>query len=486
MKLRGDIDSSNYSGDSEKMNKLLKREIHRLRRYFYRKNIKSILVGVSGGPDSVMAFNLIRLAGDTIPGFRLAIAHANFLLRGEESLRDENFVRDYISQFPTIDNYFISFDTSGHSRSKGISIEMAARELRHEWFQSIFKKDHFDRIATGHNANDNEETLLLNLMRGSGTKGLRGMDFDNGRIIRPLLHLSRQAILKMLSVISISRITTTPYVTDSSNLTDDYRRNFLRNTILPLLEQRWSGTHRALQTTLRLMSEENKIVEHFVETALKDSENLLSWETLLSFPSPLTLIYRWILPFGGSPAIAAEMASTLPESPQDKPRLGGRWKIGSDIEITSAGAGLRKCNFNPSFPDHSNGGTAGIGSDNFNPLESEINIFEIAQENQAPLSEVLIDACNDIAYFPGRPENYIWRNPKPGDKMRIGPSIRKSVTGILKEAHITSAARAGVWMLCRKKDDAPVWIPGLRRSCEDLVTEDGSSFFRIKILSPIH
>ena len=449
-------------------NELLRQEIRRLRLTLDRLGIRSILLGLSGGPDSVLAFHLIRLASADIPGFRLAIAHADFHLRGEESLRDERFVRAIASRYPAVEAHFISFDTESHCRERGISVEMGARELRHDWFDSLRSSYAYDRIATGHNADDNEETLLLNLLRGSGSRGLRGMEPDNGRILRPILHLGRKEILNLLTMIpDLSPDADHAYITDSSNLSDDFRRNFLRHQIIPLLEQRWPGAHTALRSTLHIMQEENRIVEAALSEALKDSETLLSWETIRDFPSPLTLIHRWIQPCGGSPAMAAEMASALPADPAERPRTGGRWRLPDGTEITATDAGLRRQAI--TIP---------------NDLRPEVRITEIPvtpESRETILSEIKA-AYTDRVFLPHPYSSYIWRRTEEGDRMRVGERISKRVSHILKEAGITSAARRDVWMLCRRDNRRPVWIPGIRRGFDDRISGDEELIYEISIV----
>lgn len=463
--------------------KRLIQESRKLRRYIQRHNLSGILLGLSGGPDSVLAFHLLRMATENLHEFRLGVAHANFQLRGEESERDERFVRSLVSKYPEIDSYFRRFDTEECCRKRKISIEMGARELRHDWFDKLCTEYGYQRIATGHNADDNEETLLLNLLRGSGSRGLRGMELDNGRVIRPLLHLSRAEILELLELLPTEDRTQPSFITDSSNLTSDYRRNFLRHDVLPLLSKRWEGAHAALQTTLRLMSEENKIVEALVRKTLEGKAEILDWETLREFPSPFTLIYRWIAPSGGTPSMASEMASALPEDRREPPRTGGRWRIGTDKEVTATAAGLRMASFgklsastsqNISFPADS------LDS----PVEVTIHDLNLTEADEAERGKILTDARQSTPasiFLPGMPSDYFWRLPHKGERMRIGATSRKLISDILKEARVTAAAREGIWILCRKSDDSPVWIPGIRRAHAYLLTGKEKEIFRISL-----
>ena len=131
-----------------------------------------VLLAVSGGIDSMY---MLHRAPELFPGASFAVAHCNFSLRGEESDGDEAFVRDACAALG-VECFVKRFDTPGHAAANGVSVEMAARELRYAWFAELCSAHGFDTLATAHNANDNAETLFLNLLRGSGTKGLRGME----------------------------------------------------------------------------------------------------------------------------------------------------------------------------------------------------------------------------------------------------------------------------------------------------------------------
>ncbi len=180
-------------------------------------------VAVSGGADSVA---LLRLLLDA--GADLVALHCNFHLRGEESDRDERFVSDLCKRLG-VELHVEHFDTLTYSHERGISTEMAARELRYEWFERMLAQLHCDQIAVAHHSQDQAETVLLNLLRGTGLRGLVGMRHRNGHIVRPLLHVSKQDILDYLSGIGQD------YMEDSTNAERDALRNRLRLDVIPLL-----------------------------------------------------------------------------------------------------------------------------------------------------------------------------------------------------------------------------------------------------------
>ncbi len=199
-----------------------------------------LLLAVSGGMDSVALCELCFRAG-----FHFEIAHCNFQLRGEESERDEKFVRQLGERYWT--KVFVKkFDTKEYAEKKKISIQVAARDLRYEWFGELLKSQSALSIygesslvpiqrsrflLTGHHANDNIETLLLNFFKGTGIKGLQGILAKKQNIIRPLLFAKKEEILTFLKENSLE------FVEDSSNASDKYTRNYIRNQLIPSLQK---------------------------------------------------------------------------------------------------------------------------------------------------------------------------------------------------------------------------------------------------------
>ncbi len=184
-----------------------------------------ILLAVSGGADSML---MLHLFANT--GFPVAVAHCNFELRGAESDGDEQFVAEYCDQH-NLACYIKHFNTEDYAVQEGISIEMAARELRYHWFEELLEQKGFDFLATAHHQDDVIETFLINLSRGTGIKGLSGIQPKSGHIIRPMLFTNRAEILDYCLRIGIT------YRTDSSNSDVIFKRNLIRQRILPMLEQ---------------------------------------------------------------------------------------------------------------------------------------------------------------------------------------------------------------------------------------------------------
>lgn len=188
-------------------------------------NDRPVIVGVSGGSDSVALLDILHKSG-----FKCIISHCNFHLRMEESNRDYSFVLTLANKYQ-LPVETIDFKTIKYAEENNISIEMAARELRYTWFEKLMTKYNGQAIATGHHADDNIETILLNLSRGTGLKGLTGMPLRNGNVVRPLLSSSRSEIRQYINENDLQ------FVEDSTNSSTEIIRNKIRHQLIPLMEE---------------------------------------------------------------------------------------------------------------------------------------------------------------------------------------------------------------------------------------------------------
>jgi len=207
---------------------------HRVRDYMKNQQMLppeggGILCAVSGGADSMSLLSLLRAILPPL-GIRLAAAHYNHRLRGDESNRDDMFVRSFCVG-NAIDFFVGGADVAALAGANGLGIEEMAREARYAFLSETAQKNGLDRIATAHNADDNLETIIFNLARGTGLRGLAGIPPVRDNIIRPLLPVSREEVEAYVLENEIA------YVTDSSNLSDEYSRNKIRHTVIPLLKE---------------------------------------------------------------------------------------------------------------------------------------------------------------------------------------------------------------------------------------------------------
>lgn len=242
-----------------------------------------VLLAVSGGIDSMY---MAERAPELFPGASFAVAHCNFGLRGDESDGDEAFVRDWCSRkgLPLFTEHF---DTASYATEGGISIEMAARELRYAWFSSLCAAGGFDCIAVAHNADDDAETFFLNLIRGTGTRGLRGMG-DRDRIVRPLLGISRSEIHRWMQEHGCN------WREDSSNTSSAYKRNRLRGEVLPVLKEMNPSFTESLHRTMEHIRQADDIADDYFRS-VQDSVfagDLISVRGLLALKHPRYVLFR--------------------------------------------------------------------------------------------------------------------------------------------------------------------------------------------------
>ena len=205
------------------------------------------------------------------PCEQLAVAHCNFNLRGEESDGDETLVQEWAKRHG-IRFHIKSFDTKGFASANGVSIEMAARELRYRWFAELCNEEGYDEVAVAHNANDNAETLLLNLLRGSGMNGLAGMSAVSdipyaedcrAKLVRPLLDMTRKQIEGFALANGVK------YRNDSTNFSSEYKRNMLRNEVFPVFEKINPSIIRTLNREMGYFAEAGEIVSDWADDIVK-------------------------------------------------------------------------------------------------------------------------------------------------------------------------------------------------------------------------
>lgn len=264
-----------------------------------------MLIALSGGADSVALLLMMLEKGQAE-----AAAHCNFHLRGAESDRDEAFVRQLCEE-RGVRLFVAHFDTEAEAARCGESIEMAARRLRYAWFGRLCREHGFAAVATAHHRDDNAETLLLNLVRGSGLHGLTGMEAERAGVVRPLLEMSRREILDYLDKRGQG------YVTDSTNTDTHYRRNKVRHEVLPLLREMNPQIERTLHETARRLAEAEQIYRYGLERLKADVAAPLpnggglriDAGRLQSAPAVATLLYEVLAPYGFTPIQSNEACS---------------------------------------------------------------------------------------------------------------------------------------------------------------------------------
>ena len=253
---------------------------------------EKILVGLSGGADSVALLSILKELG-----YCLFAAHCHFALRGEESDRDRNFAKQIASQMgiPFIE---VKFDTHKYAAEKKISIEMACRELRYEWFETQRIALGCRYLAVAHHRDDSVETILINLIRGTGISGLTGIAPLNGTVIRPILSLSREDVEEYIRIQGLS------YVTDSTNHETIYVRNKIRNRILPMMKEINPSVCEAIETTAVQLRETeliyrnsiNKIISEIAD--VRNEVTYINLQQLSQQTSVRTILYEILKNYG--------------------------------------------------------------------------------------------------------------------------------------------------------------------------------------------
>lgn len=199
--------------------------LNHINRHTLCKTTDKILLAVSGGVDSVVMFHLFKEAG-----YKIGVAHCNFQLRGVDSDGDEQWVQEICRQYH-VPCLVKKFDTETYATAHGMSTQMAARDLRYNFFQEIITAQGYDYVATAHHFSDTVESVFMNLVRGTGIDGVRGISPKKDKIIRPMLFATREMIMSYASKNNIA------WREDASNATDDYQRNFLRHRVIPRLTE---------------------------------------------------------------------------------------------------------------------------------------------------------------------------------------------------------------------------------------------------------
>lgn len=253
---------------------------------------KKLLLAVSGGIDSMVMSDLFLKNN-----FQIGIAHCNFQLRGEESSDDQKFIESYASK-NSVPCYTTKFDTQSFANDYKVSIQVAARELRYKWFYELLETQNFNYILTAHHADDNLETFLMNLSRGTGIEGLTGIPQQNKEIVRPLLPFSRDEIECYAEENNVE------WREDSSNSSDKYLRNKIRHDIVPTLKEINHDFLESLRKTqsflkqTQIMAEDAAIMVYQQVAKQNGDEIHFDTDKIKKLPNYKAYLYYWLQEFG--------------------------------------------------------------------------------------------------------------------------------------------------------------------------------------------
>lgn len=283
--------------------------IERIKAYIHHHQLANsgtpILLACSGGMDSMVLADVLLKTKH-----KLSIAHCNFQLRGEESETDEQFVKHYAAEHH-LSFYSVRFDTKSYAKEHSRSTQMAARDLRYEWLEKIRREHHYHVIAVAHHLDDQIETLLLNISKGSGIKGLCGMQPKSGFLIRPMLEISRKEIQHYALENKIA------CREDSSNASDDYQRNQLRHHVVPVLQQINPSLYDSLNAFIARMNDYEQLSEEAIAQIRKRcysvKQDIVEIKTgyIQTHKAGKTILFHLIKDFGFNSDQLAQIHSCL-------------------------------------------------------------------------------------------------------------------------------------------------------------------------------
>lgn len=431
-------------------------------KYNLLKKRDRLLVAVSGGIDSIVLLHLLSKGG-----FKFAIAHCNFQLRGNESDADEMFVSALAKKY-SCKIFVARFNTSTHAQENGISIQMAARDLRYKFFEEIRTNHKFKYIVTAHHATDNVETILINLLRGTGISGLQGIQQKNKNIIRPLLNFTKDDIEKYCIAEKLK------WREDSSNISDDYVRNKLRHRVLPVLKEINPSLEQSFLKHSEILNGVNEIIQRYIINTsniifnkTKDG-TFVNTETLRLLKLPETIWFEFFKQFDFS-------ADTMRKLYINKMRSGKLFLSNTHcLRINRKDWLITEIKPQPEVNITINKtGTFYFG--NFSLIIKKINVDKITlakiKNNKDKCTAFF---CADDLKFP-----LTIRTFKPGDFFYpIGMKGRKLISDYFTDKKISSYQKEKQLLLLSNKEI--VWVIGERVSEKCKVTNHSTDIYKFE------
>ncbi len=440
--------------------KLIQLTEHNIRKCNLFSLSDKLLIGLSGGIDSVVLLDiLIKL------GYECVAVHCNFRLRGDESDRDELFVRSWCESVG-VSLHVEHFDTIEYAERNNLSIEMAARELRYDLFARLMNEKGLDRIVVAHHKDDNVETILINLIRGTGIRGLTGIKPINGLVVRPLLFASRDEIEAYASENGLSS------VFDSTNAENLYVRNKIRNQIIPLLKELnpsfSDSIIRSIENLEGCLSIYNHEIERLRKSILSPYKDgyTLSIESILNYVEPFTLLYELLSPYGFNRVVIHDLYRTLD---------GQAGKIFESNEYRLE-KGRTELILFPKKRDKEESFTLDISTSG----SLDTSHFTIRWSVKNDLSIDSIKKTSQVAYIDSSKLKtpLIIRRWKRGDYYYpTGMKGKKKISDWFANNKMNLSQKENTWLLC--SDDQLVWIVGHRvdrRFIADEHSPDGVLF----------
>lgn len=418
-----------------------------------------VLVGLSGGPDSMALIHaLIQLGYDCIAG------HCNFHLRGEESDKDAEFVRKWCEE-NKVPFFTIDFDTNEYAADNKISIEMAARELRYDWFEKLRVEQKADVVAVGHHQDDSVETILINLVRGTGIKGLTGIPVINKQIVRPLLDVTRKEIMDYLFYNEV------PYVIDHTNEEELYTRNILRLNVLPTLEKINPSVKNSIVDTAKNLKEAEKIYDGYIAHAIEqlyDGEKI-DIEMLKQTYSPQSVLFELLSPMGFTSSVIEDISTNLDSIP-GKIYYGENYRLLKDRDYLVLAEGNDESNHSAEkyFIDEGDVG-------NNLPVDVTITTEAYTPQFEIKKNRAIIHCDKDTLTFP-----LTLRRWKKGDWfIPFGMKGKKKLSDYFSDNKFSLFDKEEAWVLL--SGEKIMWLVNHRADNRFRITADTKTVYTLRL-----
>lgn len=443
------------------------------------------LLAVSGGMDSMCMADLFL---SEFGPEAFAIAHCNFHLRGEESDGDETLVRNWADS-NGVRFHRTDFDTEGHAAGNAVSIEMAARDLRYGWFAKLCGEFGYRAVVVAHNANDNAETLVLNLLRGTGLKGLHGMaeispltSLQGAFLLRPLLSFSRKQIEGYVFANKV------PYRDDSTNALCEYKRNRIRNEVFPIFEKINPSFVRSLNREIGYFSEAGDIVEDWCRAQLPKVVEITENKVRINLPALMArrqwryLLYYILEPYCFNSQTLASIEA-LVES--DRTISGKRFDSPTHTIITERDGLLVLPKMADDLDVESIMPVRGVGIYNFNGSRWQVEVLEWSEDMPLKQSNGTLIADADKLLFP-----FVCRRWRQGDWfIPLGMRGRKKVSDLYADLKYGALEKDASVMIVDTRseglaeDQHIAGVLGVRLDDRYKVTSSTKTIIRITILN---
>jgi len=426
---------------------------------------EKVLVALSGGPDSVFLLHFFNKFKNKFK-IEIGAAHINHRLRGNDSKRDELFCKAICDEL-SVPFYILRKDIKSYSKENKISLEVAGRKIRYEFFEKISSENKYDKIVTAHNADDNAETVLLNLIKGTGIKGIAGIPVKRNNIVRPILSLTKKEILDYLNENQFE------YRVDESNLSNDFERNFLRNEVIPLIQKNINPafSNSALNTSLNLQRLNLGLAE--IVSGLKSTVKV-KFNRIVSIPVDfIKSENKFIISYTIKELIDEIFSVKLESNDLKKIFMLVKKQSGKSEELSENLIALKERNeiriVKKSALKNSNEIKISTGSE-IKIARKTFSIFEVTR------SDVKIGKSKNIEYISadGLSSDFIVRTWTEGDKFfPIGMQGSKKISDYLNDIKINSFEKkeqlvlennAGiVWVIGKRLDDRFKLTPNTKK-----------------------